>query len=86
MTAVMPSPMRNVTLDPEVQSDAASAKLKPMQAVSDERGEFVFRVPPGPMHYTVKVTAKGFQSQSKSASVQDQERVEVTFQMDRESK
>lgn len=79
-------PDADVTLAPDVQSGASSAKLKPMQSVSDERGEFVFHVPPGPMHYTVKVDAKGFRSQSKSAAVEDQERVEVTFQLERESK
>ena len=57
-----------------------------MEAVSDARGEFVFRVPPGPTHYTVTVHAKGYQSQRKTVSVQDQERVEVTFQLERESK
>ncbi len=54
--------------------------------VSDARGEFVVRVPPGPMHYNVTVHAKGYQSQRKTVSVEDQERVEVTFQLERESK
>jgi uncharacterized membrane protein len=57
-----------------------------METVSSARGEFVFRVPPGPMSYAVAVAAKGYQSQRKNVSVQDQERVEVTFQLDRESK
>jgi Carboxypeptidase regulatory-like domain len=64
----------------------APAKAKPLEAVASERGEFVFRVPPGPAHYTVTVSAKGFQAQSKTVEVQDQERVEVTFQLDKQSK
>jgi hypothetical protein len=32
------------------------------------------------------VAAKGYESQSKSANVEDRERVEVTFQLERESK
>ncbi len=64
----------------------APAKTKPLEAVSSSRGEFVFRVPPGPAHYTVMVSAKGFESQSKTVEVQDQERVEVTFQLDKQSK
>jgi hypothetical protein len=64
----------------------APAKAKPLEAVSSARGEFVFRVPPGPAHYTVTVSAKGFESQSKTIEVQDQERVEVTFQLDKQSK
>ena len=38
------------------------------------------------MHYSVTVHAKGYQSQRKTVSVEDQERVEVTFQLERESK
>lgn len=64
----------------------APAKAKPLEAVSSPRGEFVFRVPPGPAHYTVTVSAKGFEAQSKTVEVQDQERVEVTFQLDKQSK
>jgi hypothetical protein len=64
----------------------AGDKAKPMETVSSARGEFSFRVPPGPIQYSVAVAAKGYQSQQKTVSVQDQERVEVTFQLDRESK
>jgi hypothetical protein len=79
-------PDADVTLAPEGQAGSAPGKVKPMEAVSDARGEFIFHVPPGPAHYTVSVAAKGFQSQRKSVSVEDQERVEVTFQLERESK
>jgi len=79
-------PDANVTLAPETESPAHGDKAKPMETVSSARGEFVFRVPPGPMRYSVAVAVKGYQSQQKSVSVQDQERVEVTFQLDRESK
>ena len=75
-------PGADVILAPEAQTQ----KTKPVEIVSDARGEFVVRVPPGPMHYTVSVSAKGFQSQRKTVSVEDQERVEVTFQLERESK
>jgi len=83
-------PDADVTLAPETQpgssSDKPTSKNKPMETISDARGEFVFRVPPGPMHYTVIVAAKGFQSQRKSVSVEDQERIEVTFQLEPQSK
>jgi Carboxypeptidase regulatory-like domain len=75
-------PGADVILAPEAQTQ----KTKPIDTVSDARGEFVVRVPPGPMHYTVSVSAKGFKSQRKTVSVEDQERVEVTFQLERESK
>lgn len=79
-------PDAEVTIVPEVAAGDAPAKVQKMEAVSSERGEFTFRVPPGPMHYTVSVTAKGYQSQQKSIAVEGQERVEVTFQLERESK
>jgi hypothetical protein len=74
-------PDADVTIAPEAQN-----KTKPLEAVSDARGEFVVRVPPGPANYIVAVQAKGYQSQRKSVAINDQERVEVTFQLDRESK
>jgi len=79
-------PGADVILAPDAQSASSPEKMKPIQLVSDDRGEFVVRVPPGPMRYSVAVHAKGYQSQQKSVSVTDQERVEVTFQLERESK
>ena len=84
-------PGADATLAPEGQSGSSSdgsssGKVKPMQAVSSARGEFVFHVPPGPANYSVTVAAKGYQSQRKTVSVQDQERVEVTFQLEPKSK
>ncbi len=80
-------PDADVTVAPEVSpGQGHSDKLKPLESVSDARGEFVVHVPPGPAHYIVTVVAKGYQSQRKSVSVEDQERVEVTFQLERESK
>ena len=74
-------PDAGVTVVPEAQD-----KVKPMQAVSDARGEFVLHLPPGPAQYSVTVSAKGYKKLRKSVSVQDQERVEVTFQLEPESK
>jgi hypothetical protein len=87
-------PGADVAVAPEVPGDGSSSgspnsspkKTKPIEMVSDARGEFVVRVPPGPMHYLVNVSAKGYQSQQKTVSVQDQERVEVTFQLEPQSK
>lgn len=79
-------PNAGVTLIPEPQGDNARAKVKKLDAISDARGEFVFRVPPGSTQYTLKVAAKGFQPAQKSVSVQGEERVDVTFQLQPESK
>ena len=40
---------------------------KKLQAVSDARGEFAFRVPPGAATYVVKASLKGFQAAEKEA-------------------
>ena len=79
-------PNAGVTLIADPQSDNGHAKVKKLEAISNTRGEFVFRVPPGSMQYTVKVAAKGFQPARKSVSVQGEERVDVTFQLQPESK
>jgi hypothetical protein len=75
-----------VTLVAEPASGGAAVKAQKMEAVSDARGEFLFRVPPGPMNYAIVVAAKGYRSLRKSVTVEGQERVEVTFQLERESK
>jgi hypothetical protein len=61
-------------------------KTKKLQAISDSRGEFAFRVPPGAGAYIVRASMKGFQPVEKEASVSGEERVEVTITLPAESK
>jgi hypothetical protein len=61
-------------------------EFKPQKTVSDGRGEFAFHVPPLPMRYVVSVSAKGFRPDHKSAEIRGEERVDVTFQLQEESK
>jgi len=61
-------------------------KIKKLQAVSDSRGEFAFRLPTGKMQYVIKVSAKGYHSEEKSIAVDNEDRVDVTFQLHEESK
>lgn len=79
-------PEAEVVLTPEPQPDSPRVKVKKLETVSDARGEFVFRVPAAAMRYTVSVTAKGYQPQQKPVNVQGEERVDVTFQLQAESK
>jgi len=79
-------PNAEVTLAPEVQPGGSPGKTQKMEAVSDARGEFLFRVSPVPMHYNVTVAAKGYQILRKSVIVEGEQRVEVTFQLEQESK
>ena len=64
----------------------AAKKSKKLQSVSDGRGEFAFRVPPGAAMYVVRASLKGFQTIEKEASVFGDERVEVTLMLPAESK
>jgi len=64
----------------------APKKAKKLQSVSDPRGEFAFRVPPGAATYVVRASMKGFQPVEKEASVSSEERVEVTLVLPAESK
>jgi Carboxypeptidase regulatory-like domain len=61
-------------------------KGKKLQAVSDARGEFAFRVFPEAATYVVKAALKGFGSAEKEVSVNGEERVEVTLTLQAESK
>jgi hypothetical protein len=63
-----------------------AAKGKKLEAVSDARGEFAFRVAAGAGTYVVKATHKGFQPAEKGALVSGEERVEVTLMLPAESK
>jgi len=74
-------PGASVTLLPK---DAP--KGKKLEAVSDARGEFAFRVPAGVATYIVKAVRKGFQPAEKEASVSGEERVDVTLLLSAESK
>lgn len=78
-------PNATVTLVP-VPHAGAPAKVKTLQAISNDRGEFAFRVPAGSMRYTVRVAARGYRSQEKSVTSEGEERTEVTFQLEPESK
>ena len=75
-----------VTLAVKEAPGVPKTKAKRLQAVSDSRGEFAFRVPPGTATYVVKASLKGFQAVEKEASVSGEERVEVTLMLPAESK
>jgi hypothetical protein len=75
----------------EVVVDAAPgakplAKFKRIKVVSDARGEFAIRVAPVPMRYTVSVSAGGFRPGRKEVSIQGEERVDLYFRLEPESK
>ncbi len=79
-------PQAEVTLIPNPQQDGLPVKVKKLSTVSDARGEFVFRVPAASMQYTVRVAAKGYHGEEKTVTVQGEERADVTFQLQEESK
>lgn len=78
-------PGAQVTLT-SVDQPAGDAKPIRERVISDDRGEFAFRVPPVEMHYKVSVAAKGFQPQEKSVEIRGEEQVDATFMLEPESK
>ena len=56
------------------------------QETTTYRGEFVFHVPSAAAVYVVKAGAKGYRSEEKEASVSGADRVELTFNLEPESK
>jgi hypothetical protein len=79
-------PGAQITLVPDQQPGSPPTKAKKLESVSDTRGEFVFHVPPAPMRFIVRVRARGYESQEKPVEIQGEGRIDVTFQMESESK
>ena len=73
-----------VTVKPDPEG-GTPPKGKPLTAATDQRGEFAVRVPALPMRYTVAIKAPGFRVQEKAVSVSGDERVDVFFQMERDT-
>ncbi len=63
-----------------------ASKVKKAKGTTDARGEFVFHMPPGPAVYQLSVSAKGLKPQEKQVRVEGEERVDVTFMLEQESK
>jgi len=54
-------------------------KFKKLHAVSDERGEFAFHVPPVESSFRVEASMKGFQTVTKETSIRGEERMELSL-------
>ena len=76
----------DVIVVPNPADRQVPVKIKKLEARSDARGEFAFRVPPVPMRYTIRVSAKGYQPEEKSVSVEGEQRADATFTLRAESK
>jgi len=61
-------------------------KFKRLEAVSDARGEFAFRVPVEEMTYKLSVRAAGYIPQEKTAQAAGEVRVDVFFRLEAASK
>src|SRR5262249_11814513 len=69
----------DVSIVPDPQPDQTPVKIQNYKAVSDNRGEFAFRVPATPMRYIVSAKAKGFESRQKTADIEGEVRIDVTL-------
>lgn len=54
-----------------------SVKVKKMDAVTDSRGEFAFRVPAAAMRYNLTIQATGHTTEKRSVTIAGEERQEV---------
>ncbi len=63
---------------------ASESGGKPQKTKSDARGEFSFRVPAKQARYNVNVQVTGFRKESKSVSIQGDERVDVSVLLELE--
>jgi len=79
-------PNAEVTVLPDMASAPAGAKVKKMNGVSNGRGEFAFHLPAVNMRYTVRVSAKGYQTEEKPVVVEGPDRLDITVQLQPESK
>ena len=69
-----------------VVSRRQEPEKKLQQAVSDRRGEFAFRVPPGPASYVLTATLKGFKRDRQEFDVSGEEQINATLLLVPESK
>lgn len=74
-------PGAEITVTPAPLAEG-KAKLRPVKALSDARGEFVIRVPAGPARYRVAASARGYQTAEQTIEIQGEERVDLTFLLD----
>jgi hypothetical protein len=66
------------------RKDAPAKKVQ--QATSDQRGEFAFRVPPGPATYVITAALKGFKPDRQEFEVSGEEQINATLLLVPESK
>lgn len=79
-------PGARVRVRPEQSADASGKKLKGVEAATDSRGEFAIRVPAVPAKWAVDVQANGYRPQSKSVSIEGEQRLELSFVLEPETK
>ena len=75
-----------VRLEADPEPGGKVKKPKGQRTQTSGRGEFSFRVPAKPMRYTLSVKAPGYQPMTKTAQIQADERVDVTFLLEVEKK
>ncbi len=76
----------DVTLAPLAGDSKEKRRIKKIEALTDSRGEFAFRVPAVPSRYSVSVKAAGYSAQQKEVTVASDERIDVFFRLETASK
>lgn len=65
-----------ILLEPAPEGKA-SFKVKKMEAVSDSRGEFAFRVPAAAMRYNLTFQATGHHTEKRTVTISGEERQDI---------
>jgi hypothetical protein len=67
-----------VRISPDT-AQSGGTRLKPSEAVTSHRGEFAFRVPAVPAKWLVRVECSGYQTQTRTVSVDAEQRLDLSF-------
>ncbi len=71
-------PGASIVLQPDT-AGGTSVKVKRMKVVSDNRGEFAFRVPAAPMRYQLIASAQGYVAEERTVTISGEERQDIYF-------
>ena len=74
--------MSGVEVVVEQEPSPSEVKFWPVKVATDNRGEFAVRLPIVPASYRVSVQVSGYLPQTKSVSVQGEQRFDLSFMLD----
>lgn len=74
-----------VTVTP-AKPEADGTKIAKQRTITNRRGEWAVRVPAVPMDYRLDVNISGFESQTKTVTIEGEQRKEINFLLESKSR